>query len=73
MYGDEFLPIANRNRCNPLFRVHKSEWVMDKIGRKSDSIQIHEEQNKPRTPIHEREAKIRLIQQLQEKSSQKRR
>ena len=77
MYGDEFvekpkiklylssIPLNNRDRCNPLFRVHKSEWVHDKIERKSDISQIHHEQNKPKTPIHEREAKIKLIELLQ--------
>ena len=75
MYGDEFIektkklylsdtPLNNRDRCNPLFRIHKSEWIHDKIDRSTKHI--HQEQNKPKTPIHEHEAKIKLIKQLQE-------
>jgi len=65
MYGDEFLPYPNRDRCNPLFRVYKSEWVQDKIGRRQDIIQMKQERLERKVPVHEREAKIKLIKQLQ--------
>lgn len=80
LYGDEFLdnakkvssydktnvPSSNRDRCNPLFRVHKSEWVSDKIDRKTKELrdkQDNEQTN--RMPIHEMEANIAIIKQLQ--------
>ena len=77
MYGDEFLekmkpkfyissiPYNNRDRCNPLFRVHKSEWVQDKIGRRQDIIQMKQERLERKVPVHEREVKIKQIQLLQ--------
>jgi len=65
MYGDEFLPYPNRDRCNPLFRVHKSEWVQDKIERKADTIHMKQERLERKVSVHEREAKIKLIKQLQ--------
>lgn len=74
MYGDEFLdenrkpiknydktsiPASNMDRCNPLFRVHKSEWVSDKIERE------YKKPEQPKTLIYKREEMIKIIQQLQ--------
>lgn len=80
MYGNEFInntqkcnhnnPPAgvtlNEDTCNPLYTVHKSEWVADKIERKQSTKEIKEDQNKKRTPVHERERMIKLIEQIQQ-------
>ncbi len=58
--------VLNEKTCNPLYTVRKSEWVADKIERKQGTIDIKKEQNKTRTPVHEREHMIRMIEQLQQ-------
>lgn len=79
MYGDEYLdnakkvasydrtkiPSSNKDRCNPLYRVTKNEWTHDKNERGlNKTINQKREDTVIRLPIHEINAKLKLIQSI---------